>query len=180
MRFIEYIRDLGLIEGLKSYAIDTYNVVHERVSRTYAYAKFGYSNADFDHAYLWDLVEFKLKRIHRCFKESAVRKHPRSYMAPLEQAIKLAKRFSEKDYSDPYFNKLQKKWGKGRFVKTAKSESEKYTTYRTIRVKVKTPEDKKQYLKEMRECWKAGERDRKKDIQKFAKIIEKHSQSWWD
>lgn len=155
---------------------------HERIGRSLAYAKFGWLNYDFDSACLFDLMAFKLERIHECLKNGHAIQEKES-MDALKESIVILNRLSDERYEDKYHKVHDKKWGRirSKFIPTYNAEN-KHTgsIWNTSRRKAKTPAQKKKERREFRICWENGEKDREKDVERLNEIFKKYQRSWWD
>jgi hypothetical protein len=159
--------------------------LHERIGRSLAWAKLTYLNYDFDSSYLYEVMEFKLKRIYECLKNGhAIQR--KEDMAALRELIKICGRLRNyDDYEDPYREAHDKKWGKmprwgSEPVKNDKGEVTSYKMIFKDRPKANTPKKKEQERKEFRDIWEKAEQDYCKDIDRMAEILKKHGKTWWD
>lgn len=84
---------------------DFFDCLIERISRSYAYAKFGYMHYDFDALFLYSLMSFKLKRIHKCLKNDIAIQRDGD-MKALEEAISVCDRLFMDNYEDKYLDIL--------------------------------------------------------------------------
>lgn len=156
----------------------------ERIGRSFDYARFGWLNYDFDSAYMFHLMEFKLKRILDCLLHGHAVQDKVNIDA-LKEAIKIVERLgSSHEYDDKYHEAHSKKWGriKSKHIPIEFDKKGKPTLYRweTSRKNVKTPKQKEQERKEFMECVYAGERDRLADHDRLNEIFKKHERGWWD
>lgn len=157
----------------------------ERCGRSLAWAKFTYLNYDFDSAYVFEVMEFKLKRLQNCLKNGhAVQQ--KADMDALKELIKICKRLRNyDDYDDKYHDEHDKKWGKmprwgSEPVKNEKGEITSYKMIFKDRPKVKTKKQKEQERKEFLEIGEKGHQDFCKDIDRMAEILKNHARNWWD
>lgn len=161
-----------------------YRVTKERTSRSYAYARFGWRNYDFDMACAWDLFEFKLKRLYRCLQNGHAIQESEDMKALLE-LIKIVRRLSRGRYEDKYYKLHDKRWGKIESETIPNyDENGKITTYtwNSWRTKTKDASDKvkKQERKETKAIWKNAEKDRVRDVKRMGELIVKHGLRFWD
>lgn len=161
--------------------VDAYHRYNERIRRSYSFAKHAWLHYDFESAYLYDIMAFKLKRIKRTLENGCAIQEKKD-MAALDEAIKICTRLFKGDYEWKYHRKHDKKWGSIR-TKTIPNYDDqgKITTYqwKTSRSKV-NPKNEKQERKEFLNCWVMGNKDREKDIDRLAEIFKKHEPAWWD
>jgi hypothetical protein len=156
----------------------------ERVGRSWSWARFMYLNYDFDSAYLYSVMSFKLKKLYTVLENGHAVQEPVD-MAALKEAIGICDRLFEGKYDHKYMDIHDKKWGKlPRFkTKPIKNEDGKVTHYQMItrkRSKVKTKKQEKQEREEFRKTWELGEQDRRADIDRLAEILKEHARKWWD
>src|ERR1035441_7076711 len=88
-----------------------YNRYVERIGRSFAFAKIGWLNYDFDATSLFDLMAFKLNRIHFALLNGCAYQNPKDMKALLEAAA-ICKRLFDENYDDKYGELHEKKWGK--------------------------------------------------------------------
>lgn len=157
-----------------------------KLSRSFSYARFGYNNYDFDCAYLWDLMGFKLKRIENCLLNGHLDLYRRKPdLKALKEMIKCCERLHEEEYEDTQFKAHDKKWGKRprpKFIKTETLIAGK-PTYKMVvknRSKVKTPKQVKEERADFRRAIELAEAYRVADIQILGALLAKHSHNLWD
>ena len=143
---------------------------YERISRSIAFAKFGYLNHDFDHSYLFQLMSFKMKRIKICL-ENGLAEQQEEDLKALDEAISICDRLANGNYDDKYYSVLDIKWGESEF-----SFDDGFKCTRKNRV---TKEDHIQYNKEIREAMDKAEEDTQADFDRLAIILKNHSRAWW-
>lgn len=142
-----------------------------RIYRSFQFAKYAYSTYDWDYIYIVDIMIFKMERMHDNFKYHGVAEH-KDDLKQIKATIKLLRRVKDYDYEDKYYKALDKKWGK---FPTGRDGF-----WKGSRSKVKTPADKKAYLKDVKALIKNSHKDRTQDLRAAFKIMEKHIWSWWD
>ena len=179
----------NIVYGIKKYLIwpvtDKFRILKERTKRSYAYARFGWLNYDFDMACAWDLFEFKLRRLYKCLENGHAIQEPED-MKALRELIKIVRRLGRGRYEDIYYRQLDKKWGKIESKTTPNYDKNgKITTYTYHSWRKNCPEDASEELKarEMNDrkcCWENAEKDRVRDLERMKDILVKHGQKWWD
>lgn len=155
---------------------------YERVFRSWAFAKHGYMHYDFESAYLYDLMAFKLKRVYKCLKNgNAVQEYKN--MSALAEAITICERLFKGTYDEKYYKLHDKKWGK-LCSKTIPEYDEKgkikHYRWESWRSKTKTAEQKKKERKDLRKIWVNEEEDRRADLDRLNEILKNHEPTWWD
>ena len=162
--------------------IQPFRTFSERFKRSLAYAKFGWMHFDFDHAYIWDLMAFKLRRIRSVLVDGHLHQDQEDVKA-LSEAIQICDRLHEQKYEDKYYREHDKKWGKLRHRDIPeRDENGKIKHYRwdMYRTKVKTPSQKKKERIEFLKCSELAELDRRADLDRLNVILKEHEQKWWD
>ena len=162
-----------------------YRRIKERMKRSYDYARFGWLNYDFDMSCAWDLLEFKLKRLHSCLESGCAVQEPED-MAALKELIKIVRRLGRDCYDDKYLRQHDRKWGRIESRTTPNyNDKGNIVTYTWHSWRKNCPENapeevKKQERNEFRTCYEKGEEDRIKDIKRMGEILVKHGQKFWD
>ena len=156
---------------------DKYSMYRERIRRSYAFARRGWLNYDFESAYLYDLMAFKLRRIHAALLAGhAVQE--KEDMKALREAIKICERLFDGRYADKYYKEIDKKFGK---IKTKDIPNEDGTTsWEITRTKVKTKLQHQKEREAIKKLYVDAENDRKADIDRLAEILKNHEPAWWD
>lgn len=162
---------------------DFFSLIYERTSRSLAFAKHGWMHYDFESAYIYDLMAFKMKRIYACLENGHAVQHKED-MKALKEAIKICERLFEGNYDYKYHRAHDKKWGRSRMsTGERKEDKDGNVTYTSIfkeRSKVKNAAMKKKERKEFMKTWEDGEKDRQADLDRLNEILKKHEPSWWD
>lgn len=151
---------------------------YERTKRSVAYARFGWLHYDFDSAFLYDLMAFKLRRILDCLIHGHAIQEKEN-MDALREAIKICDRLHENEYDAKYYKAHEKKWGK---LKTWFTPVEGSTSsqWNSTRKGIVTKADERNERKDHRKIWDLEEQDRRADIDRLAEILKKYERSWWD
>lgn len=188
--FAEDVKTDGLLYWLKDKLLwpitDFINMHFERSKRAIAYAKFGYKHYDFDSAYMWDLLVFKLKRIEKALKEgNAIQED--ADMAELAEAIVICQRIFDDEYENKYHDAHDIKWGEFPPWKTEKEVKrigdKDVVFYKVInreRPKVITETDKVLERQDFLRCFENAAADRIADIDRLSIILKNTSQKWWE
>lgn len=163
------------IEGL-------YYRYKERIGRSLAFARFGWLNYDFDASTLYDLMAFKLKRVHAALLVGHAVQEDED-MDALKEAIALCERLYNERYEHKYNEEHDKKWGEIESEHIPIPDKDgKVRTYewRSSRKGANTPELKEKERKEFMLCFENAEKDKHNDINKLAEIFKKYLNRWWD
>lgn len=163
---------------------DNYRFCKRRIKKCYDYAKFGYHSYDWDFHYVFQEMEFKLKRLRVALVNGhAIQEE--EHMEALDQMIKAVRRLGRKTYENKYLYHHDEKWGKIESMTTPNHDEDgkvRTHTWHSWRKNTKNASDevKEQEKKEFLECYQKGEVDRLKDIDLFADLLKKHSIYLWD
>lgn len=154
----------------------------ERLTRSLAFAIHGWMHYDFESAYIYDLMAFKMKRVLKCLETGHAIQEDEDINA-LKEAIEICERLFNGNYDDKYHEEHNKKWGEieSEHIPIVDADG-KVRSYRweTARSGVKTPAQEKKERKEFMKTWENGEKDRVKDLNRLNEILIKHEPSWWD
>lgn len=165
------------------YPVDAFiSRTHERASRSLAFAKHGWMHYDFESAYLYDIMAFKMKRIYECLENGHAVQEDED-MKALKEAIAICERLFKGNYDDKYYKAHDKKWGKmisKHIPEYDENGKIKYYRWESSRPKAKTPKQKEKEVADLRQIWVNEEIDRKADIDRLAEILKNHEPKWWD
>lgn len=165
------------------YPVDSFiSRTYERVSRSLAFAIHGYMHYDFESAYLYDIMAFKMKRILKSLNNGyAVQ--TKENMNALKEAITICDRLFKGNYDEKYYKAHAKKWGNLRSKHIPEYDDNgkiKYYRWETSRKNSNTPSKKKKEIADLRQIWVFEEQDRQKDLARLHEIFIKHEPTWWD
>lgn len=147
------------------------------VKRSYDYAKFGWSNEDYDHNFLLKHIEFKLKRLQKVISNGH-HVPDKSTDQSIRICIKLINKLSFKDYS--YFTDIHyAKWGQPE-VKFIKQNDSNYSVMEITHENAKTEQERNQQSIEFTEAYKKDDRQRQRDTKLLFNIMSKYIELWWD
>jgi hypothetical protein len=156
----------------------------ERIGRSVSWARFTYLNYDFDSAFLYSVMSFKLNKLHKCLENGHAVQQTED-MEALKELIAICDRLFSGNYDDKYLDQHDDKWGKlprmkFKPLKDEKGKVKHYKLLPSTRKKVKTKKHKAQERIEFRRCFELAEQDRKSDIDRMAEILKSHATHWWD
>jgi hypothetical protein len=154
----------------------------ERIGRTLAFARFAWLNYDFDSAYLWDLIAFKLKRLRKCLV-NGIAEQEEEHMAALSEAIEICERLFAEDYEEKHMALHDQKWGELKFwTEPFNYENSKplYHVFKSSRPNIKTDEDKQLERDELIKCMFDADKDREKDLDRLNELFKMYSRTWWE
>jgi len=171
------------------YLSDWFDVIHNPYSRVWhfcytikkmlSYFSVIWKGEDWDADFLFELMEFKMKRMFYALENGSA-EHEKDVLQALRICIKIMHRMSHRwEYHDRIWDRHDRKWGsfKTTFGPVLKNNCRRMTMERE---NVKTPEDEEQERKEMFECADMEEKIMSRDLEIFGKLFAKYSRSWWD
>lgn len=151
--------------------------VFTSIKRTYDYAKFGWSNEDYDHNYLLKHIEFKLSRLQHVIL-TGYHVPDKATNQSIRICVKLLKKLSFKDYH--YFVDLHyAKWGQPK-LKFIDSDTLGCSTMEIEHENAKTDAEKEMQRQEFSEAYKKDDRQRQRDLRLLFNIMSKYIDMWWD
>jgi len=140
-----------------------------KLQRAISYAIFGYNNEDYDYSFIYELLEYKLKRTERALI-NGISEHDKSTLQSLRIALRLLNRINKKEYT--YFlDQHDEKWGKP------------ILSVGPIQV-IERPNvmayDRTQERAELIEAMTKDDAQEIRDITLLHNIMAKYSRAWWD
>lgn len=165
--------------------ISFFKRTHERVSRSLAFAKFGYLNYDFDGIAIFEVMSFKMKRVLYSLENYSSSVQEKKDLDALKLAIKLTNNLANEIHEDVLYKQHEKKWGKLSRIKSTPEydENGKVKWFKVLpfkRSKVKTDADRKEEREDMKKLHLDAVQNRKNDIMKLAEILSENLPRWWD
>ena len=156
-------------------------------TRACAYARLGWNNPDWDHAYFLDMLEFKLTRMYADiygdnFKDPAddADDDYAQQMKQGKQALRLAVRLAQKLRAESYnwhYTQHERRWGPSRH-EFLPADRPGYKIWNVTREKV-TPENKQQMEDELRLAFDLDSKVQQRDADWLFGIMAKYYQHWW-
>lgn len=156
----------------------------ERICRSIAFARIGWLNYDFDANTVWQLLEFKLKRIYPVLLNGNAIQEKEDMDALLE-AIALCKRLKEENYDEKYYTAHDEKWGpiQSKTDRVARRDQKGRPIafhWDVYRVNANTPELEHQERAEFVSIFMKSHSDFVADVDRLNEIFKKHLNTWWD
>jgi hypothetical protein len=154
-----------------------------KLKRFVAYGMHGYNTYDWDYGYLFEMLEFKLKRM----QHEIINGHHTPDKATdqsLRLCLKLLKKLNGRDYH--YFMDIHNaKWGESEWVFHRHDEDGKEiengcSRLEIIKPNANTPEEKAQERAEFSIAYKKDDAQQARDKRLLFRIMEKYHQCWWD
>lgn len=153
----------------------------QRLKRSWAYAKFGWENYDFDGEYLTHLITFKLKRMQKALHNGCSVQDDK-YMQALRLAIRLGDKLEHYMYHW-FLDRHDAKWGAAslNFVDSdIPFNGKNLRSMELARSGVVDDETKAQERREFGVAYTADDAIKLRDARLFFRIIEKYYPGWWD
>lgn len=146
----------------------------EFVRKLIAYIPVLWRDRDWDYAYIYILLEFKLQRMEKCLLNGH---HEIDNYKQLGRAIELLGRLKDDAYyfTTPLYLEHEKKWGKLIWLK-----DDHPLDVKLVRENVKTREDWKQWSIESMEMHKELDDQKKQNKAEFFKLLHDNIERWWD
>lgn len=142
--------------------------------RSFAYAKFGWNNPDWDHTYFYSLLRFKLERMQKAFDNDWTVSKERT--KSVRVAAKLAKRL-EQDHYRRALDAHDRKWGELEMT-LGPPDTNKLRAATFTRKKITKRTAKKERVEFMAATY-ADQHAIDRDIRWLTEIINKYVQNWW-
>lgn len=147
------------------------------LSRALVFAKIGWSNYDYDYAYLLDLMRFKLERMEKEILNGYGEPDKKTNQS-IRICIKLLKKIAHRDYH--YFIDLHyTKWGQPE-LEHLESDEKGYSRVSIKHEKAITENDKELQTKEFLEAYAKDQKQEERDTRLLFAIMAKYHKRWWD
>lgn len=160
----------NILSSIKYFFIDLYIGIKNSLQ----YAKFGYSDRDYDHAFLIYLLEFKLKRMKKFFDNEGIASN-KTRDRSLSLCINLLERLKEEENYSVNYNKFTKKWGDPDFY-----FKNGYMRMRSKREDRLSDSDLKRMKKEYKKAFDDDDAHRERDVALLFDTMKKYYKFWWD
>lgn len=177
-------RKLSVLRTLyKKLVVNPQNTVlrfFRNLARSWAYAKLGWSNYDWDYNYLFAVLRFKLARMEKYITgPQSMATHDVDTKKSLRLAVRLVKKLEEDSYTF-FVDRHHEKWKDVRtFEHVEPTPEERQAGIGMISRPIQTPETaiaRKEYI-----CAaQADEKIKQRDLRWFFSIVEKYHTRWWD
>lgn len=160
------------------YLREKWTIFSQRVARSWAYARFGWNNYDFDSSYALELLRFKLLRLQRALSVGYSRQEKESTQS-LRLAIRLLKRLTDDNYRY-FYEQHNLKWHGEKhpefsFEKTSAGFS------RMVSPREQLPEDQQEKASaDLSAAFDADDKIKARDRRWLFSILDKYYEQWWD
>lgn len=140
-----------------------------QIGRILEYLPIIWRDRDFDHYYLFKLMEYKLGRMEKYFIDSTICSDNVKIAKQIMICKTLIKRIADDNYCEYEYDKL---------YKYIPDELIKFG--RPVYVDNRTYEEREAYFKQSRAIHKKHIALKKHDLELFCKLFSKHYNKWWD
>lgn len=151
--------------------------VCEFIIRVYDYLPILWNDRDWDYAFIYKLLEFKLKRVEKDLTAGIV-DCTKTQLHSVRLSIKLLNRLHSHEYGARSGKLFDAKWGELLFIETP-VEGKPYVRVSFHREKATTPELAAQQRVEALACYKLEEELQSRDRRNVFAIISKYCEGWW-
>lgn len=138
-----------------------------------------WKDRDWDHYYLFKVLEFKLSKMKKRFKKYGHTNNSLYIIKQLDECSVILKRLYEENYISEAYKEHDEKWGEIKLQFNESDTSDYYEVF-DVRKNVKTDEDKIKEDEESKKCYLNGNRKQKKDLKRLFDIIRDNILTWWD
>lgn len=150
-----------------------------RLKVAFEYARFSWTQYDWDEGYLYDIMAWKMRRMHDHLSNKAVSVQQPQDLAALVQAATVCERLKENAYDMVHWDAHDVKWGKSEITFEDIPNTDTCKMLFSKRANV-TPENEEQQRAEYLECATKADEDRKADIDQLARLLKDYAPTWWD
>ena len=137
----------------------------KRLVRLAQYAPIIWRNEDWDYAWLYELLEYKLRRVERELRDDPHHMFPERRADQVKRARLCIKRLMEGKYVEKDYDDMERRFGP--------------YTRNLERAFVITQKDKDAYHKAVKRVIKREEYMQQQDMDYFFKIFKKYHRGWW-
>jgi len=138
-----------------------------------------WKDRQWDHYFLLTILSKKLKLMEDYFEKGHIILDTKKVAHTMRQARICTERLRDNEYEDPFYEKLNKKWGPPE-LNWGEADQEGFCELDITHEHVKTEEDEEQYRKEMRKIREQTNALRKQDKEYFCKLFQKYLETWWE
>lgn len=144
------------------------------------YAIFLWPDFDWDHSYIFTLLQYKLKRTRKRILANDMISSADLVALQIKHAEDLIQRYMDNNFCAEEYEAHEKKWGKIKdFTKPSTSYPGMYE-WDPTREKVTTEEEKKQERAEQHKIYEMQEKAKQECLDEIFSHIRKYIEGWWD
>jgi len=149
------------------------------IRNLFAWLPLIWRDRDWDHGFLFEMLEFKLKRMEKCLR-NGIHLYADQTADKVKLCTQLLERINKDEYHEMVFRNHDKKWGRGEITFTDCEDREGMSELHIRYPNVKTEEDLEQQRKEYRALMKRPDELMQQDIDLLFETMRKHIREWWD
>jgi len=145
----------------------------------YAWLPLIWKDRDWDHGFLFEMLQFKLSRMEKCLR-NGIHLHADETADKVKLCVLLLDRINKDEYHEMVFKHHDKKWGETDLTFTKCKDNPEMSELHISRENVNSEEDKEQERKEYRAIMKRPDELMQQDIDMLFETMRKHIRGWWD
>lgn len=163
---------------LKPYRLYIRNPLDQLIKAVQWYWNVLRKDHDWDGAYIYPIIEYKLKRIRYALENGYAHQEPKD-MKALSLAIKLSNRLSKEQYAFRSYNKHDRKWGGLEMISRPAEGKIGYYNVLFNRPNAVTDSEKLQEKAELQAIYQLEQKLMDRDERLLFDIIRKYRHRWW-
>jgi hypothetical protein len=153
--------------------------VKDRLLRSLAYAKQGWSSQDWDYAYAVRDMIFKFTRMAKTIRDNKIIESNEKVHDDIMELVECLKLLIEEGDDKPYWNEYYEKYGNPEFVFTPIGDGT-YSTHKVVYPNVHTEEEEEIREKLYWELIQREEKEAEENIDKICYIFKHKLRTFWD
>jgi len=145
------------------------------------YAKLLWNDYDWDYAYIFNLLQYKLKRTRKRIVANNLILRSEEVAAQIKHAEDLIEKWREDEFCKDLYDAHDEKWGEMvDLSKPVEHNGSRYHIWDMSREKATTPELKDQEKKEWMAIHQKADEAKEKNLDELFAHMRKYIQGWWD
>jgi len=168
------------LKNLKEKLSTKYYNITNGIKNLWKWLPIVWGDRDWDHYYLYKLLNFKFKNMEYLHKNYSHLKDGDIIANQLKVVKLLTQRLIEDNYIEEIWNNHDKKWGEIKFNYESTPAYKNCVEVFLKRENIKTEEDVKQERKEFRRVTDQEIMLRKQDREYLFKLMNRNIEGWWD
>lgn len=154
-------------------------VVWYGVQNLIAFAPIVWKDRYWDHAFLLDLMEFKLRQMAWYHQKYGHTLNADKKALEMIEAAGICNRLRREEYGEDRYDQHDEKWGRIKLPKF-RDEQGRRITLTINRENVRTPESKEQESKEFEDIFQFEQLAQQRDLDRLAELFRTRLLGWWD
>ncbi len=140
----------------------------DRMFRVMQYLPVIWRNEDWDYAWIYRLMAYKLERVEKCLANDKLHENAERYARQVRVCRILLERLEKDEYCEKELEEYYQRWGKAEFLNNA-----------LVKSKVVTEQDRLESAEEIRRIFTKEEERRTRDLDTFWLVFKKYHRHWW-